>query len=95
MESVRPRIVSHSSWKGSIDFPDEPFLSENLGESFEIVKWVKFVILTDDSNRVYFQDSRKYLFHYDFSKNRLKPFGGMTAEEFNDATLYLGSQKLF
>ncbi len=93
VESVRPRIVSHSSWKGSIDFPDEPFLSENLGESFEVVKWVKFVILTDDSNRVYFQDSRKYLFHYDFAKDRLKPFRGMTAEEFNDATLYLGSQK--
>ena len=93
VESVRPRIFSHSSWKPSIDFPDEPFLSENLGESFEVVKWVKFVILTDDSNRVYFQDSKKYLFHYDFAKDRLKPFRGITAEEFNDATLYLGSQK--
>ena len=31
-------------------------------------------ILMDDSNKVYFQDSRKYLFHYDFAKVRLKPF---------------------
>ncbi|MEE2968427.1 MAG: PEP/pyruvate-binding domain-containing protein [Verrucomicrobiota bacterium] len=92
VESVRPRIFSHSSWKPSLDFPEEPFLSENLGESFEVVKWVKFAILTDDSNRVYFQDSKKYLFHYDFAKDRLKPFRGMTAEEFNDATLYLGKQ---
>ena len=58
VESVRPRIFSHSSWKPSLDFPEEPFLSENLGESFEVVKWVKFAILTDDSNRVYFQDSK-------------------------------------
>ena len=93
VESVRPRIISHSSWKRNVDFPDEPFLSGNLGESFEVVKWVKFVILTDDLTQIYFQDSRKYLFHYDFAKNRLKPFRGMSAEEFNDATLYLGSQK--
>ena len=38
VESVRPRIVSHRSWKRSIDFPDEPFLSGYLGESFEVVK---------------------------------------------------------
>ena len=93
MESVRPRNFNHSSWKGDLDFPEEPFLSENLGESFEVVKWVKFTILMDDSNKVYFQDSRKYLFHYDFAKVRLKPFRGMTAEEFNDSTLYLGRQK--
>ena len=93
VESVRPRIFNHSSWKANLNFPDEPFLSKNLGESFEVVKWVKFVILTDDSNRVYFQDSNKYLFHYDFAKVRLRPFRGMTAEEFNDSTLYLGEQK--
>ena len=92
-ESVRPRIFNHSSWKPNIDFPDEPFLSKNLGESFEIVKWVKFAILTDDANRVYFQDSNKYLFHYDFAKIRLSPFRGMSAQEFNDVTQYLGSQE--
>ena len=92
-ESVRPGIFNHSSWKPNIDFPDEPFLSKNLGESFEIVKWVKFAILTDDANRVYFQDSNKYLFHYDFAKIRLSPFRGMSAQEFNDVTQYLGSQK--
>ena len=58
VESVRPRNFNHSSWKGNLDFPEEPFLSENLGESFEVVKWVKFTILMDDSNKVYFQDSR-------------------------------------
>ena len=42
---------------------------------------------------MYFQDSNKYLFHYDFAKVRLRPFRGMTAEEFNDSTLYLGEQK--
>ena len=93
VESVRPRNFNHSSWKGNLDFPEEPFLSGNLGESFEVVRWVKFTILMDDSNKVYFQDSRKYLFHYDFAKVRLKPFRGMTAEEFNDSTLYLGRQK--
>ena len=93
VESVRPRNFNHSSWKGNLDFPEEPFLSGNLGESFEVVRWVKFTILMDDSNQVYFQDSRKYLFHYDFAKVRLKPFRGMTAEEFNDSTLYLGRQK--
>ena len=87
VESVPPTIAPNESWKNQLTLPEEPFLSENLGESFVTVKWVKFLIIIDDCTRVYFQDSGKYLFHYNFASNLLAPFVGMSAGEFDSVTL--------
>ncbi len=86
-EAAPPSIAPHEAWKARLDLADEPFLSENLGESFETVRWCKFAVLLDDATEVYFQDSRRYLFHYDFATERLAPFAGMTTAEFDAATL--------
>ena len=87
VESVRPAIAPNKSWKNELTLPEEPFLSQNLGESFVTVKWVKFLIIIDDCTRVYFQDSSKYLFHYNFASDLLAPFEGMSAGEFDSVTL--------
>ena len=76
VESVRPRNFNHSSWKGNLDFPEEPFLSENLGESFEVVRWVKFTILMDDSNKV-----GSFLNNQEEEKKSSEPYNENTEEQ--------------
>jgi hypothetical protein len=50
--------------------------------------WVKFtILLPPDESNVYFQYGKKYMYHYNFAVKCLKPFIGMTLEQFNAATL--------
>jgi hypothetical protein len=79
-------IAPSSYWKNQIAFPDDAFCAYRTegGSS-----WVKLTILLKpyDPNVVYFQDSKRYRFHYDFAVKHLSPFGGMTTQQFNAATL--------
>ncbi len=80
-------------WKNQIAFPYDSFCAR--GTSKEAVKWVKFTIVLApyDPNVVYFQDSRKYVFHYDFATKVLDPFLGMTTQQFNAVTLFAQNQR--
>jgi hypothetical protein len=80
-------------WKNEIVFPDEPFLASGTFASDP--GWVKFTILLDpyDPNVVYFQDSKRYAFHYNFAVELLTPFIGMTHRQFDEATLYEEDQQ--
>ena len=83
--------VATNDWKNQIVYPTDPFQSTNAAQS---VTWVKFAILLDDPTRVYYQDSRKYLFHYDFATQRLPPFLGMGYAEFDAVSLYRTNQQV-
>lgn len=77
-------------WKNLVAFPDDAFCAS--GDS----GWVKFTILLSepyDANVVYFQDSRQYVLHYDFSTNVVDPFVGMVAGEYYGVTLYARNQQ--
>ena len=80
-------------WKNKIVFPDDEF--RVVGDSSAEPDWVKFTILLSpfDPEVVYFQDCRKYVFHYDFALRELDPFAGMSREEFDAATLYANGQR--
>ncbi len=78
------------TWKGQIRFPDEPF------QSWTSPPFVKFAIITKagfDPNVVYFQDSNRFEFHFDFALAYLDPFIGMTIEEFDNVTLHAENQQ--
>ncbi|HVH47246.1 MAG TPA: PEP/pyruvate-binding domain-containing protein [Labilithrix sp.] len=78
-------------WKNTIAFPNEPFaVQPGMSEP----RWVKFTILVSDPTKVYFQDSNKYAFHYDFAKNHLPGFAQMKHDEFARVTLEAAGQKL-
>jgi hypothetical protein len=80
----------NAPWKRQISFPDEPF------QSWSAPPFVKFTIITKagfDPNVVYFQDSNRFEFHFDFALAYLEPFIGMTIEEFDNVTLYAGNQQ--
>ncbi len=79
-----------SAWKSEIVFPDEPF------QSWTSPAYVKFTIITKegfDPNLVYFQDSGRYEFHFDFALEHLEPFIGMTVAEFDQVTLHAAGQQ--
>lgn len=79
-----------TAWKNQIQFPDDPFQS---GTS---PAYIKFTIVTSegfDPNVVYYQDSGRYEYHYDFAVEHLDPFARMTIEQFDDVTLRASGQK--
>jgi hypothetical protein len=78
-------------WKNTLSFPTDPF-AVNGGASEP--RWVKFTIFVSEQTKVYFQDSNKYAFHYDFAKNHLPGFGNMSPPDFVKATLKKEGQKL-
>ncbi|MCX5638880.1 MAG: hypothetical protein NTX52_14480, partial [Planctomycetota bacterium] len=88
-----PTIPPSPYWKNRIVFPDEPFRVQ--GTSANDPGWVKLTILLSsyDPNIVYFQDCRKYAFHYNFAVELLEPFYGMTPPQFDQATLYRQGQQ--
>jgi hypothetical protein len=79
-------------WKNQIAFPDEPFRS--VTNSLTEIGWVKFAILLDDPGRVYYQDSHKYKFHYDFATRRLAPFAGMNYADFDRVSMHRAQQQV-
>jgi hypothetical protein len=56
------------------------------------IYWIKFTILLADPTRVWFQNSSKYLLHYDWASLRLAPFKGMSRDQFDAATLFHTNQ---
>ncbi len=55
--------------------------------------WIKFTILACDPTKVYFQNSRAYPFHYDFAREFLGPFDGVSRQEFDRLTLHEEGQQ--
>jgi len=86
-------ITPSAYWKHQVVFPDDSFCARGI--SRDSARWVKFTILLDpyDPNVVYFQDSRKYVFHYNFAVENLDPFVGMTSQQFNAVTLSAQNQQ--
>ncbi|MBM3879137.1 MAG: hypothetical protein FJ387_05390 [Verrucomicrobia bacterium] len=76
--------------KNSIAFPAEPFRS--APGTPEEARWVKFAILTAAPSVVWFQDSTRHLFHYDYALQRLAPFAGLSRDQFNARTLRRANQ---
>ena len=88
-------VTSASDWKNQALLPNDVFASipgsEGTGPG---VRWLKFAIMLDDPTRVYYQDSQRYLLHYDFATTRLDPFAGMTRSAFDQVSLFSQNQRV-
>ncbi|MBI2929563.1 MAG: hypothetical protein HYY24_28195 [Verrucomicrobia bacterium] len=88
-------LTSTNDWKNLVRFlsdelPLDPFVlyqDRSLG-------WVKFTILADEPSRVFYQDSRKYLFHYDFAVQRLPSFEALSPERFREVSAHPSNQRV-
>jgi len=87
-------LTLNADWRNQVFFPDDPFRSESMSFGIPEVRWIKFAITTNEPNRVYFQNSWKYKFHYDFAKARLPDFQGMSPEQFDAVSLRTNGQRI-
>jgi len=92
IEPLRAQTISPSPfWKNQIEVPDDNF--RVLGSSPGDPDWVKFTILVDDLDTVYFQDSQEYTFHYEFALEELDPFVDLTVQEYARYSLFAAGQR--
>jgi hypothetical protein len=87
---TRPQLPT-DDWKNQAWFPEEPFRSPTPSEA---VRWVKFAILRSEPWRVFYQDSAKFPFHYDFATERLPDFAGMDRASFDAVSLHRANQQI-
>src|SRR5688572_16652369 len=81
-------------WKNEIHFPQDDLMSDPAGVFGPDFRWVKFAIVLNEPFRVYYQDSAKYEFHYDFAAQRLEPFRNLTPAQFDQVALHTNQQQV-
>jgi hypothetical protein len=80
-------VPPHESWKSRVEIPMDSFFSSRQGDSLEGMSWIKFIVLASDPDAIYFQDSARDPFHYEFASQRIPMFQGMTRAEFDAVSL--------
>jgi hypothetical protein len=80
-------VPEHESVKTAIELPIDSFLSLPQGDFLDGVSWVKFIVPASDPSQIFFQDSAAYPFHYEFARDRIPTFAGMSRAEFDAASL--------
>lgn len=86
-----PTITPSEDWKSDVTFPYDPFAAYTSNAE---PNWIKFSIFTACPDRVFFQDSREYKFHYNFARERLDPYLGISHQDFDAMTLHDEGQEL-
>jgi hypothetical protein len=84
-------VAGTNDWKNQIGFPIDAFEATNV---FGQPRWTKFSIVLAEPFRVYYQDSKRYPFHYNFAVTRLDPFRGIDHEAFNAVSLRRSGQQI-
>ncbi len=84
-----PYAPATDDGKNGIQLPDDPFINRppDPFPTSPGVRWVKFIFLLSDPGRVWFQDSSRHLFHWDWARLRLPGFAGSTRAQFDAMTL--------
>jgi hypothetical protein len=81
-----------NDWRNQITVVADPFLGLDQGVSG--MTWVKFLILTNEPLRVYYQDSTRYQFHFEYARERFGQFRGLTAQAFDAISLHTNNQQV-
>lgn len=89
--AATPQITN--DWRNQVTSVSDPFTCAPDQASAYPVTWVKFLIMPTEPLRVYYQDSTKYLFHYDFARERLAPFRDLSREAFDAISLRTNKQQ--
>ena len=88
-------IVFEDDWRNQVYFPDDFFRNEATDfQGLPETRWIKFAILTNEPARVYYQNSWKYKFHYNFASARLPGFKGLSPIQFDEISLHTNAQRI-
>ncbi|MEN9019386.1 MAG: PEP/pyruvate-binding domain-containing protein, partial [Verrucomicrobiales bacterium] len=83
-----------SDWTNQLCVPDERIFSETTVGGLENLTFAKFTVILYDLDRVYFQNSDRYPFHFDFARARLPDFATVSFVEYVRKSLFLEGQEL-
>lgn len=86
-------IEFEDDWRNQVFFEEDPFRNDPISFLPE-TRWIKFAITTNEPTRVYYQNSLKYPFHYNFASARLPGFKGLTPIQFDEVSLHTNSQRI-
>lgn len=88
-------LTSADDWLNQVHYPSDPMLSSD-STSYQNTqpRWIKFAITLPNPGQIIYQDSTKYLFHYDFAVQRLPQFQGLSRAEFDAISLHTNGQKI-
>ena len=86
-------MTFNDDWRNQVYHPNDAFRSDPISFGPE-TRWIKFAIKTNEPARVYYQNSWKYPFHYDYAVARLPEFAGMSAAQFDGVSLHTNGQKV-
>src|SRR5688572_28380881 len=64
-------VPTDASWKSALELPTDGFFTFTQDELVDAIAWVKFVIVTSDPERIYFQDPTAAPFHFDFASRQI------------------------
>lgn len=87
---LRSRAIgSADDGRNHLRLPLDPFTNADPDPfSFTpAIRWVKFAIVLSEPDRVWFQDSRRRMFHHDWAQLRVPVFKGTTRAQFDAMTL--------
>lgn len=81
-------VPANAAWKSTLELPeDSGFLSEPIGSYPEQVRWIKFITLLRDPDKVYFHNAISQPFHYEFATEFIPEFQGLSRTQFDAVTL--------
>ena len=85
-------VTDTNDWKNQVYSFNEPFADTNVIPGNP--RSIKFAVDLQEPYRVYYQDSSKFPFHYDFVAERLGRFAGMNHSELDSISLHTNNQQL-
>lgn len=86
--------VDSDDWANVISLPAKLFANTGTCNQNNQIFWIKFILVLGEPLQIYFQDSIRYLLHYDFARARLPGYANVTPAEFNALSLTRAGQKL-
>ena len=93
---VRSRPADDASdWTNQLGVPDGRIFTEpGAGGLPNNPAFAKFTVKLDDPGRVWFQDSDRYPYHYNFVFARLPGYQGIGYQQYESISLHLAGQEL-
>ena len=92
---IRSQVRDNTSdWTNQLSVFDEKIFTGHGRDGAQEAPTAKFTVILADPNRVYFQDSNRYPFHYDYARARLDGYQDISFQEYIRISLFLNQQEL-
>lgn len=87
-------VTPDDGWKNRLALPDDAFIVDPPMTEEDGLRYVKFAVLLRDPGKVYFQDTHRWPFHYEFATEKLDPLKGLSRSELDARSLHEAGQEV-